>query len=42
MKNLTIPTIVIIVLALLIGGYVLFSAGSGNDLIKTSVRFPNS
>jgi len=40
MKNLTIPIIVIIALALLIGGYVLFRQEFENDLIRTSVRFP--
>jgi NitT/TauT family transport system substrate-binding protein len=40
MKTNTIPVIVIIALALLVGGYVLFRSESKNDLIRTSVRFP--
>ena len=40
MKRLTIPIIVIITLAVLIGVYVLLRPESENDLPKTSVRFP--
>jgi len=40
MKKIIIPIIIVIVLALLIGGYFLFRSKSTTGLIKTSVRFP--